>query len=469
MKNEILQNLITGEYSILKDKIEAEKSASHPYCKISADDGNCISAYEVDEHRVYDNTKRLDKQATNAEGGTYLVPVARIGIPLQKRIVKLAAAFLCGNPIEIESAPANDGEKTMLDLIKKVWSDCKLDFKSKEIAKRQMAETECAELWYAVKSEPEYWADTTISGSEFKLRMRIISEALGDKLFPVFDPSGDLIAFGRGYISSEDELFDLYTDTMIYKGIKSKDTGAWSVSTEVNIIGKIPVIYYKQEAPEWHDVQDMIDRLETLISNHADTNDYFGSPMVVVEGTVKGFAKKGESGKLLEIESGSNVSYLTWNQAPESVKLEIDNLLKLIYTSTQTPDISFEQVKGLGPISGIALKMLFMDAHLKASDKAESFGECIQRRINLIKVFLSKINVPLSKYITLTASPKFKYFMPNNDAETIDILTTAVTGGIISKETATGLNPFVVDPANEVKKIDAEAKSAQALSNLFNQ
>jgi hypothetical protein len=51
-----------------------------------------------------------------------------------------------------------------------------------------------------------------------------------------------------------------------------------------NTIGKIPVIYYHQHLTEWHDVQPLIDRLEIIISNLADTNDYSGSPIVVAYG-----------------------------------------------------------------------------------------------------------------------------------------------------------------------------------------
>ena len=78
------------------------------------------------------------------------------------------------------------------------------------------------------------------------------------------------------------------------------------------------------------------------------------------------------------------MNYVSWQNAPESVKLEIETPLKMIYTITQTPDISFDAVKGLGAISGIALKLLFMDAHLKVQDKREIFDDYLQRRVNII-------------------------------------------------------------------------------------
>ena len=157
-------------------------------------------------------------------------------------------------------------------------------------------------------------------------------------------------------------------------------------------IGKIPVIFGHQEEFETEDVDKLIDRLENLLSNFADTNDYHASPKIFVNGEIKGFSKKGETGAIIEGEDGSEAKYLAWQNAPESVKLEIETLLKLIYTLTQTPDISFDSVKGLGAISGIALKLLFMDAHLKVQDKKEIFDDYLPRRANVIKAYIGQFN-----------------------------------------------------------------------------
>jgi hypothetical protein len=55
----------------------------------------------------------------------------------------------------------------------------------------------------------------------------------------------------------------------------------WSLTeTQANVFGKIPVIYYTIKEPIWSIVQPLIDRMEVLISNQADANDYFASPMV---------------------------------------------------------------------------------------------------------------------------------------------------------------------------------------------
>lgn len=432
------------EYEKLKAAIAAEQTTK-PF-------DTYAKQYDPSKHDITDTGKRPNK-TIETDKGTKVEDVARLSIPMQELIVSRAAAFLCGNPVELEYNSEDKTELELLDMIQKVWDDNKLDYESKKLAKLMMSETEVAELWYTEEADPEYWNNTPNQGSKFRLRMRVLANSLGDTLHPVYNNAGDMIAFGRGYkIKDEEgkiiECYDLYTDTLVYKGIKRD---SWAVTPETHTARKIPIIYYSQPEPEWLKVQNLIDRIEKLISNHAENNDYYGHPIMTVEGKINGFASKGENGKILELDPGAKVNMLTWPQAPESVKLEYNSLRSLIFDLTDTPDISLEQMKALGTYSGIALKMLFLGAHLKASDKEEIFGKGIQRRINYLKSALAYVvNVRLEKGLSLTIKPKFEYYLPKNDSERIDMLSTA-TGGkpIMSVKTALNLNPLISDPEAE--------------------
>jgi SPP1 family phage portal protein len=442
--------------------------------------------FDPKKHDIMDPTKRPDKVVTTDQG-TGPISVARLPIPMQKRIVRLAATFLCGRPIELTVNAVSKQEKEMLELLKHVWKTNKLNYKSKRLAKLMMSEMECAELWYFEPAEQGYWKETPNDNQniKYKARMRILAKSLGDDLYPVFNNTGDMIAFGRGYNIKVDgadmQLFDIYTAENIY--YFSKGNNGWSPrmikvydgsekAVIVNPVQKIPVIYYSQDYPEWYDVQELVDRLEKSISNHADTNDYHGSPTIKVKGKVKGFSKKGESGKILELEGEkADAEYMSWDKSPDSVKLEQENLLNLIYSLTDTPNISFEQMKGLGTFSGIALKMLFMGAHMKASDHEENFGESMQRRINYMLAALAIINPVYEEVSTLEVEPKFTYFLPSNEEEMISMLSTAVgSEKILSRKTAVSLNPFVEDAEAEMTNILAEedASSAGAATTELN-
>jgi hypothetical protein len=453
--------------------------------KAALNQQEALEQLQPETHGIFDTAKRPDKlvQKPNgqkdAEGNdSYdqtLQAVARIPLALQKRVVNTAATFLTGAPIDLVCQPEDDNQQKLFDMVYKTWADNKLDFKTRPIAKAMMGQKECAELWTLAPAEPGYWGELGNTKSELRMRFSILTPSGGNTFYPVYDKYGDMTAFGRGYTIQEGEKkqehLDLYTAEMKYAYVKGESD--WVLDTEEtkpNVFGKIPVVYYSQTRTEWQDVQWAIERLETLLSNFADTNDYFGSPMVVVSGEVTGFATKGDSGKVLQATNGSKVEYLTWNHAPEAIKLEIETLLDQIYSLTQTPNITFREVKGLGSLSGIAIKLMFMDAHGKAKDKQDGdYGECIQRRINLLKTGCTKINVDLANVEGLSITPKFGLFMPSNEVEAtelegkkIDNLLRA-TGekAIMSQQTAIEQNPLVENAADEYKLIQAQQADEQ--------
>lgn len=451
-----LQALIP-EFEKLKTKITALKSTG-------TNVAGYLKQYEPKGHDSVDKTKRPDKTITIGEGESEkvkTVEVTRLAIPVQKQIVGLAAIFLCGNPIQLAATPVEQVETDLLTVITKTWKKNKLDYESKKLLKIMMSETEVAEIWWAEKADDFYWANTPNEGRPLRLRMKVLANSLGDSLYPVFNSFGDMIAFGREYTEKVDEKdvfhFDVYTDTTNYLAVKT--AAGWEVKPESNPFKKIPVIYYSQPAPEWEDVQTLIDRFEKTLSNHGDTNDYFGSPMVFVEGEIEGFAEKGEQGKVLQGKNGAKASYMSWDQSPKSMELEFKNLRSLIFDMTNTPDISFENMKGLGTFSGIALKMLFFGAHMKASEKEENFGKGIQRRINFLSQAMAILNMEKFKAATgLDITPRFEYYLPKNDAEIIDMLVSATSGKpVMSVKQAVSRNPLVDNVEAELQNLKEES------------
>lgn len=458
---------------------------------------NAIKQFNPKLHDIFDESIRQRKLVStkNLETGTEttrVVDPTRIAIPFQKRIVNQAVSFL-GSP-ELQCTPRKGKETVMRDSILRTEEDNKMDFRFKKISRYAMSEKECAELWYMQPAPDGFWQDSGLNGNT-RLKVQILHNSYdpvcrtgNDTLYPVFDFYGDMIAFGRGYIltvdGKEEEHLDIYTADRHY--FAKRINGFWKVGEDVTIsyvdssgnkktyvgdglpgipnsVGKIPVIYYSHPI-EWEDVQKMIDRLEKKISNHADTNDRVDSPIVFAEGEVEGFADKDDTGKLLIGKNGAKVSYLTWDNAPESMKMEIENLQKFIGLMTNTANTSFESMKGLGQFSGIALKLLFMDSHMKASINEEYLGESVQRRYNFIKSALIAIDPSLKAAANLKVKPKFTYFLPENVPEVVSTLKAAMDAGLLSVETAITLMPksLVSDPDQELARIRAEKSQAVA-------
>lgn len=407
----------------LKDIIQSE----NPTDQISAlqsgrnhpipDAEKAKKALDPKLHDINDPIKRKDKQVrvdadeesdsakkvidTNGEAvATRTEKVARIAVAIQKLIISRAVSFVFGNPVEYNATPANEQEQAVLYAVKRILKDVKTNSLNRKIARAIFGFKECAEYWYPVPKEHGKYGFK----SKFKLRCAILSPAFGDTLYPYFDDSGDMVAFSRAYSHKDNKgistsYFETFTDEEHWLWrTNGGGVGAQLVEgyPKPVAIGKIPVIYGYQEKFETEDVDKLIDRLETLLSNFADTNDYHASPKIFCTGQINGWAKKGESGAVIEGEPGATMQYVSWANAPEAVKLEIETLLRLIYTITQTPDISFDAVKGLGAISGLALKLLFMDAHLKVQDKREIFDDYLQRRVNVLLAYIGQFNTALA-------------------------------------------------------------------------
>jgi len=388
--------------------------------------------------------------------------VARIALAIQKLIIKRAVSFCFGNPVAYNSSPENTNQELIMKALNRILYDVKSNSLNRKVGRAIFGFKECAELWYPVVKE----TNTYGFNSKFKLRCALFSPMFGDTLYPYFDETGDMTAFSRSFSRRSDDgkssvdYFETYTDTehwLWLNGANGYDV-VDGYPKQVSI-GKIPVVYGNQPQFETEDVDSLIDRLEVLLSNFADTNDYHASPKIFIKGELKGFSKKGESGAIIEGEDGSDAKYLSWANAPESVKLEIETLLRMIYTLTQTPDISFDSVKGLGAISGIALKLLFMDAHLKVQDKKEIFDEYLQRRVNVIKAYIGKFNTSLeSDSEMLEVEPEITPYMLTNEIDELNYwLTANGNKPVISQEESIEKVGLSSNPQGTFAKIQDES------------
>lgn len=434
------------------------------------------AAIDPYKHKVMQKAFRPDKainrvdEETGKVVGQDEVKVARIATDLQQLIVKRAVSFLFGNDVNLYIDADSDDEAAddILKGVKRVMAEAKTKSLNRELARDVFTSTEAAEIWYTAESETH---ERYGFPCDRKLRCMVVSPRNGNTLYPYFNEQGDMVAFSREFTNSRTlkSYFETYTDEYHY--LYTNENGEWKLVDgypEQHGYGKIPCVYSCQRNPEWHDVQPLIDRLETLLSNFADTNDYHAAPKIFTTGQIRGWAKKGESGQVIEGEQGATAQYLSWAQAPESVKLEISTLLNLIYTLTQTPDVSFDNVKGLNT-SGVALKLLFFDAHLKVQDKCEIFIEHLQRRCNVVLAMLASF-APAAKsaqFRDAIIEPEIVPYQIEDEASKVNAIMQA-TGqkAIMSRKTGVEALNYVNDVAEEIERIEADEAQSQ-VSNLF--
>ena len=463
--NDVISELKSSRFIPQPDVEEAKKALNPKLHDVNDPIKRPDKRVKVDADNDADSAQKVittDGEAVNFR----TEKVARVAIALQKLIIKRAVSFCFGNPPKYNATPQNDNEQAVLYALNRILVDVKSRSMNRKIARAIFGFKECAEYWYTVpvnKPHSKYGFP-----AQHKLRCALFSPEYGDTLYPYFDETGDMVAFSRAFSRKDNngnavDYFETFTDKEHWLWMNGANGYEAAPGYPKPIaIGKIPVIYGHQPYFETEDVDKLIDRLEHLLSNFADTNDYHASPKIFTTGQINGWSKKGESGAVIEGEEGATMQYVSWQNAPESVKLEIETLLKLIYTISQTPDISFDAVKGLGAISGVALKLLFMDAHLKVQDKGEIFDDYLQRRVNVILAYIGQINTTLEKDCeNIIVEPELVPYMLVNELEELNYWLTAngnkpvisqeesVEGAGISKNVEATMQKIKDQTANE--------------------
>ncbi len=398
-----------------------------------------------------------------------------------KQIADFAAYWLLSNPpILINNTPQYEKE---FNEFQESWKDSKVEDLNVKLAKILFSETRAAELLY-IPADKE---DSSVKYMLLSLR--------NEEFNANFDDKGNMDAFIRKYKVKELEIDTIkevsYVEVFIKGGYKKYKETAENEYIELNDeittaykeayakINKIPVVYYSCDFPLFWHIVKLQDRLNEVMCRLSDTNDYFADPKLKLFGSLVKNAsgevglRKDATGEVIHLQNltedgtqvKSDVEYLTWDQVPESTKFEIENLINNILYLTHTPNISFDNLKGIGNLSGVALKLMFLDATLfTRSLKALLFD--FQRRINVHKSLLNSLRED-NRMMLLDIAIEFQNPIPTNEKEIIETLVQAKTGGILSTETAVENNPFVAN--TEVEKERLQSDNMESFGSSFDE
>jgi SPP1 family phage portal protein len=401
-----------------------------------------------------------------------VVKKVRISIPFQNKIVRTATAFEVGEAPSIIPEERN----ALSDEILRLWKVNRIDHVLQQAKTLQKSELQCAISFYIKTIDSDNTFSKVLGLNKTReLKVRLLKNENG-LMYPYFDAYGDMKAFVWEFTikngDNDEKHIWVYDDQYIYF-IGPTSAGSFGfVKKEKHGFKNIPVVYLSQKKPEWFEVQEMIDRLEVSISKAGDANDYTGHPILKLIGDVQGAPEKDDEGKAFvlplkyneeteKMEHG-DVDFLTYDQAPEAVKLEQDRLEKYIYSMTSTPDISFDNIKGLGNVSGVALKIMFLDAMLKAKMN-EGENKTIIERINnvLISGTITTIATGLAKLADKTFfNVQFNSIIPDDLKDSVETLSKAVEGKFMSRKKAVEVWNKADDYEDEIEQIELESKAS---------
>lgn len=422
-----------------------------------------MKEYDPKQHKIMSRPDKILKNPKGERTGTLKRWKMYINYP--QYINEIALVFIYGRPIKWtnQSEGTDKAFSAFQDLIKRT----RFDSKVRQCKRLAGAETQSAMLFRVFrnnKNKPD-------------CQIRVLAKSKGDEIYARWDIYENLVSFAWGYYVKDSSTktsyhFDIFTDDVIYR-CKRVLTG-WEVVEELNPIGKIPVILFQQDK-EWKGVEPLIEREEYVGSRTADTNDYFADPLFIVDtDIIKNMPDKNDENKTLISKGKDDVSkavhYLTWDSAPESKQKEIEWLQKHILTKTFTPNIDFENMKGLSKVSGKALKQMMLLADIKAQRHKEVHDELLDRTGNLIIAIIGNVlNIALrGECNNLVVGHEFQEPFGEDIKETIENITKAKDAEMLSTEGAIELNPLVKNKEQELKRIEKEsADAAQRQRDIF--
>lgn len=395
----------------------------------------------------------------------------RIALPIEQNIVNIHVAFSVGNEPKMDCTPKDDGEKGVFEAVKKVTRSVKMKYLNRKIVRSLFSEQEVALYWYAVNDDG-FWfkLKARIAGifgntaPQYKLKAAIWSPFRGDKLYPFYDDSGDMVGFSREFEKTDldgnkRKCFMTIADGNVYQW--EFGTGGWKLNDKASFktkFRKLPVIYAYLPEALCAKIRNIRIRLEKLLSEYADCIDYHFFPILMLFGDLDKLDGDMRNRIAQLTGDGADAKYLVWNQNAEPVKVEWEKLFNHAYDLTGTPQISFEKLRGTGNMfSGVSFRFSFMGAHMEVANHGEELGPFFQRNTNFLVSAVGDLNSSLERASdTIEIETDLDPFMIDNDKDRVDTATAAVAGGVWSTEAGVAYCNNYAELSEEVERIRME-------------
>lgn len=362
-----------------------------------------IKDYEPTMHEIVSDTTTL-KDKIRADG--QLDKSSRIIIGMEKLHVRRLSEFTFSIPVKrvYHNLEDNKLRKDISKAIESVYKNVRIDSENLKRATALYASCEIFTVWYAVKKQNRLYG----FDSKYKLKCKTFSPMNGVRLYPLLNEMDDMLAMSFEYKKTvkdkEVTFFETYTKDKHYIWKQSDGVGKWEIvltqqtedgdtaNGEEIVLMKIPGVYGWRPKPVYDGLSPIRAEIEYSLSRNSNVIAYNSAPLLKVVGATKGKEDKGESYRVVHCEQGGDVSYVSWSQSVEALKYHVDSMRNMYWMQAQVPDISFDNMKGLGNIGYDARQTLLSDAHLRVGDETGTWIEFFERECNVIKAFLAIMN-----------------------------------------------------------------------------
>lgn len=242
------------------------------------------------------------------------------------------------------------------------------------------------------------------------------------------------------------------------------------IETYQNPTGKINIIFYQQEKA-WMGVQHRAEREEMLDSKTGDINNYFSDPMAAATADVIENLKDPDGiGTLIQYcGKDSRFEYIDPPLSSETREAEKKDLKNSILEDSLTPDLSFEGMKGLGTLSGEAIRRALIIGYIKRLKNLEIYDIAVDREVQVIIAILKFLHPDKVKLLDeLVISFEFQEPFEEDKQTKWTSIGAAYSNGIISLKTAVRLLGITDKPDEEVEQILKELSEKAKTGDVEN-
>lgn len=446
--NQILtqfRNMVLNATGVRRDFYEliADRDISRAVGMMQDRDNEVDIAIKEYNPQTHEIMKRPDKPRRKMESyKTEKLPRAR-----QRYINEVELFFLLGGPLNWKK---EDGDDEAFQLFKDFIKNNYIDSKLRALKRLAGSETEASMVFRLFQNEE----------GKMDVDVFIAARSTGYKLRPLFDQYGNLIAYAYGYTTKEStgnvEHWDILTPDNTFACTKGRM--GWNVNTFGNPTQKINVLYARQHKA-WDGAEARLVREEYLDSKVADTNNYFADPIATATAdVVKLMNSNNQServGQLIQLAGKeSSFGYVNPPQNSETRRDEMINLRDSILFDTFTPDFSFEKMKGLGTLSGVAIKNAMVLGYVKREKNIEAWQEYVDRLRNIILAILLELNPDKGNSIKkLKVSFEFPEPFASDRRDQWTAISNLYKSGLLSLEEAVNMLALVKAPEEEIERL----------------
>lgn len=361
----------------------------------------------------------------------------------QMYINEVELFFLLGNNIKWKKTAGDDEAFTLFtDFLK----NQRFNSNMRQAKRLAGAETESAKLYHIYREE-----------NNIAVKTVVLARSEGYQLRPLFDQYKNMTAFAYGYKLKENgktvQHWDIQTPDFLF--YCRKGNIGWDVETYPNPTKKINVLYYHQPKA-WAGAERRLAREENLDSRIGDTNNYFSDPIAAATtDVIDSMTDPNKPGKLIQLTgNNSKFEYVNPPQSSETLKAEKQDLNDSILFDTFTPDFSFDKIKGLGTLSGEAIKRAMILGYIKRDNRKEIYDELVDREKNVVIAILKYIHPDKAAALdSLDIEHEFAEPFNEDKEQTWAAIGKLYQDGLCSLEQAVTMLALTDAPEEEIERI----------------